>query len=585
MLSNGDADRLDPGPGPADIEPLSRWQKFRMIVKVVELRLRFIALMTATGLVFGYWDTIWNYYEKWTRPPVELHAAHVGTEYYCPMHPSVIQAEPGNCPICGMPLSKRAKGEKGSLPEGVVSRVQLAPTRVQQAGIRTVSADYEALVQTVTTVGFVDYDERRLARIASRARGLSRVEKLLVNFTGISVERGEPLAELYSPELYQAVQELLLAHRSKQERPQALSSSLGRSLLGNAEERVRLGTEKLRLWGITQAQIDAILAEGKSDPVLPVLSPLGGVVVKKNVVEGQYVAEGQDMFEVADLTHVWIQAQIYEDQIGLVKVGQTVEAAVPTYPGEVFRGTVAFIDPILSPATRTVNVRYDIENADLRLRPGMFATVTLKTPVAEIPAFRKARFATALSEKVRAGGKAGGGTPKPVSLSVAEQKICPVTGLKLGAMGEPVGVSVEGRKVWTCCESCSPKLIARPAGYLARLAPPPADRVLSVPESAVIDTGQRKLVYVETEPGVFEGREVVLGPRSGDRYPVLRGLMPGDKVAAAGAFLIDAESRLNPAASGLEPSPAAESGSSGHAHPASETPPRAATLDQPRHRH
>jgi Cu(I)/Ag(I) efflux system membrane fusion protein len=129
--------------------------------------------------------------------------------------------------------------------------------------------------------------------------------------------------------------------------------------------------------------------------------------------------------------------------------------------------------------------------------------------------------------------------------TVEEQKTCPVTTLKLGSMGDPVRVEIEGRKVWTCCAACPPKLKAQPAKYLPRLAAPPKDEVLNVPESAVIDTGSRKLVYVESEPGVFEGRIVVLGPRTGDRFPVLEGLAPGEKVAAAGAFLIDAESRLN----------------------------------------
>ena len=111
---------------------LTRWQKFRMVVKVVELRLRFVALMAATGLVFAYWDTLWNHYEKWTRPPGETHAAASDTEHFCPMHPTVIQAEPGSCPICGMPLSKRKKGEQETLPAGVLARVSLAPFRVAQ---------------------------------------------------------------------------------------------------------------------------------------------------------------------------------------------------------------------------------------------------------------------------------------------------------------------------------------------------------------------------------------------------------------------------------------------------------------------
>jgi Cu(I)/Ag(I) efflux system membrane fusion protein len=127
-------------------------------------------------------------------------------------------------------------------------------------------------------------------------------------------------------------------------------------------------------------------------------------------------------------------------------------------------------------------------------------------------------------------------------------------------MGDPIPVLAEGRQVWTCCAACPPKLKANPAKYLVRLEPAPRGQVLSVPESAVVDTGTRKVVYVESEPGIYEGREVVLGSRSGDRFPVLEGLAPGEKVAAAGAFLIDAESRLNPAGtsahSGDVPAPA-----------------------------
>src|SRR3954469_13409016 len=129
----------------------SRWQKFRLVVKVVELRLRFVALMAVTGLVFAYWDALWNYYEKWNRPPGEHAVAAAGVEYFCPMHPSVVQDQPGNCPICGMPLSKRKKGESQALPEGVTARVQLAPFRVAQAGIRTAEVGYAPLAEELTT--------------------------------------------------------------------------------------------------------------------------------------------------------------------------------------------------------------------------------------------------------------------------------------------------------------------------------------------------------------------------------------------------------------------------------------------------
>jgi len=577
---------------------MTRWQKFRLVVKVVELRLRFIALMAITALTFAYWDMIWNRIDKWQRPPREKAASVSGVEYFCPMHPNVVRDDPGSCPICGMPLSKRKKGEQDTLPTGVLARVQLAPFRIRQGRIETSEVAYSPLTETLTTVGTIEFDERRQAHIASKIRGMSRVEKLYVNFTGINVTEGQTLAELYSPELYQAIQELLLARKSAQESPRP-QSALGRSVLGDTWELTRLSAEKLKLWGMTQAQVDKILKEGRSDYKVPIVSPMSGHVLKKNLVQGQYVAEGQAMFEIADLSQVWVKAQVYEDQVGLVHVGQAVEATVEAFPGDVFAGKVAFIQPHLDPATRTVEVRYDLVNSQHKLHPGMFATVTLKTPVAQTPMFREkiATLRTAPVPVHRTGytieeqkicpvtdARLGTMGP-PVAVDTNGQKVwtccdaclpqiktnpvkfltkltklvprsatpaapqtnCPVTGAKLGSMGDPVSIEVEGRTIQTCCAACPPKIKADPKRYLARLAPPPVDGVLSVPELAVIDTGTLKMVYVETVPGVYEGRRVVLGPRSGDRFPVLDGLAPGERVVAHGAFLVDAESRLNPA--------------------------------------
>jgi Cu(I)/Ag(I) efflux system membrane fusion protein len=547
MSSNhlsGPAPPFAPAPAHEDETPLTRWQKFRLVAKVVELRLRFIALMAATGLVFAYWDTLWNRYDKWMRPAAERHAAVSGVEYYCPMHPQVVQDEPGSCPICGMPLAKRKKGEKVTLPPGVTARVELVPFRIAQAGIKTAEVGYTPLMQTFTALGTVGFDERRLANIASKVTGKSRVEKLHVNFKGKEVQAGEPLAELYSPELYQAIQELLIVAKRAERDGAHVRSVPASSLLVDRRDLVRLSAEKLRRWGITQAQIDEILKNGKTDFTIAILAPTGGTVVKKNVVEGDEVPEGFPMFEIADLSHVWVKAQVYEHQVGLVHEGQEVEATVEAFPGQTFPGKVEFVQPTLDPATRTLEVRFDLENPGRRLRPDMFATVTVKIPVADMPAFKT--HVAAMRPSGRMGRQAG--------LNVDEQKNCPVTNLKLGSMGDPVEVDVEGRKVWTCCVACPPKLKAEPVKYLARLAPPPRDEVLSVPESAVIDTGSRKVVYVESGPGVFEGRVVVLGPRIGNRFPVLEGLAPGEKVAAAGAFLIDAESRINPGAAPAAPS-------------------------------
>ncbi|HEV3165821.1 MAG TPA: efflux RND transporter periplasmic adaptor subunit [Isosphaeraceae bacterium] len=540
MLSHGFSGQTDPA-APSSVvaeeAPMTRWQKFRLVVKVVELRLRFIALMAATALVFAYWDTLWNRYDKWTRPSGEHHATASNIEYYCPMHPQVVQDTTGTCPICGMPLTKRKKGEKAVLPPGVTARVELAPFRVQQAGIKIAEVGYAPMTQTLTTVGYVAFDERGIADIVSKVPGKTRVEKLYVNFTGQDVEAGQPVAELYSPELSQAIEELLNAARRAASSLQP-KTDLARSLLSDRQEMVRASSEKLKRWGITQAQIDEILKTGKTNVTIPILSPIRGHVFKKNVVEGQEVQEGYTMLEVADLHTVWVQAQLFEHQLGSVHEGQSVEATVEAFPGKTFPGKVEFIQPHLDPATRTVEVRFALDNPGHRLRPGMFATVTLKTSLATTPDFQTRATARPIS----------GGETRLASLTAEQQKTCPVTSLKLGSMGDPILVEVQERKIWTCCPACPPKLKAQPARYLARLAPAPQDEVLSVPESAVIDTGSRKVVYVESEPGVFEGREVILGPRTGNRFPVLEGLAPGEKIAASGAFLIDAESRINPGA-------------------------------------
>ncbi len=525
----------------------SRWAKIRLVIKVVELRLRFVALMTITGLTFAYWDTLGNLYDKWIRPHAHEHVAVSGIEYYCPMHPQVVQADKGSCPICGMPLAKRKAGEKATLPAGVLSRVELASFRVSQAGIKTVEVAYAPLNETIRTVGSVAFDERKLATIVSKVPGRSRVEALHVNVTGQRVQANQPLAELYSPELNQAIVELLnvTARANHEVAPQ---TEVGKSLMEGRRELARASIEKLQRWGITQPQIDEILAKRKTNFTFTILSPIAGYVIKKNVVEGQEVQEGFPMFEVADMSTVWIQAQVYEHQIGMIREGLKAQAHVEAFPSESFPGTLEFIQPRLDPSTRTVEVRFALDNAQGKLRPGMYASVDVNIAVAELPEF-KSRLAR----------------------HDAKQENCPVTNLKLGTMGDPVSVDLANRKVLICCASCTSKLKAQPAKYLARLETAPRDEVLTIPEAAVIDTGVRKVVYVETEPGVFEGREVVLGPRVGDRFPVLSGLSLSDRVAASGAFLIDAESRLNP---GAAPAPA-------HDHPpakAEEKPLRSAIL-------
>jgi Cu(I)/Ag(I) efflux system membrane fusion protein len=478
------------------------------------MRLRFVILMLGTGLIFGYWDTLANRFEKWRRPPVGMRAVANHFEYYCPMHPSVIAATSDQCPSCGMSLARRVRGTPSALPEGVLSRVSVTPRRVAQAGVRTVTVGLTRQDERLTTVGQVDFDESRRYRVASDARGRLRVDRLYASSEGVTVRAGQRLAELYGYDVSQAIRVYLDAVAARRPLP-GHPDGPGSTPPGDPEERVRVAVQGLKVLGVRQDQIDALAAGSPSSELLPLLAPISGHVTRKDVYEGQYISEGGVLFEIADLGRVWVDAQVFEDHIGRVEIGRSVDATVPAFPGLVFRGRVALIAPTIDPVTHTAAVRFEVDNSDHRLRPGMFATVTL---------------GLAPGHRVLRG-----------------QPICPVSGLRLGSMGCAVRAEVGGRTVEVCCGGCVPKLKSDPARYLTGLGRFYDDAVLSVPESAVIDTGSRKVVYVESGPGLFEGRAVTLGARTGNQFAVLEGLVPGERVAAAGAFLIDAESRLDPA--------------------------------------
>lgn len=501
----------------------TKWQRVKFALRAIEVRLRFIGVFLLIGLSMVYWTTFEAYWDRWTRPDDAALVAEEGSEYYCPMHPSVVRPglEPNgsvpSCPICGMPLSKRKKGDAPELPEGVLSRVQLSPERVHLAGVKTAAASYMPLVKEIRTVGSIEYDESRQAEIVTRIGGY--LEKLLVDKTFERVEAGEPLAEVYSPELYSGIQELLLAQRHSSQ-----------DLIASARQR-------LKLLGIGDAEIDEAVKSESHGARLLIRSPQAGQVIEKNVVQGASIEPGTVLFRVAELSTVWIEADVYERDLAFLYEGQAIEAVVDAFPGRTFAGEIDLIYPALNTETRTSRVRISVLNPDLVLRPGMFATVRVQTPVSETEPFRTA-LATARREPAS----------DDEAALIAHQGVCPVTGLKLGSMGAPLKVSLDGGDVFVCCSSCESQLRENPKEFLAKIAAPPEDAVLSIPEQSVIDTGAQKVVYVEREPGTFEGVEVELGPRTGGFYPVISGLTAGDRVAAAGAFLLDAETRLNPAA-------------------------------------
>ena len=429
-------------PGLCTLGKLWWWFHFLILVKIA--RLRFIAVLFAIGAVIVYWDTLKAYYDRWTRPTSVETAAESDTEYYCTMHPNVVSDNPHDkCPFCHMGLAKRKKNRGQAdvpLAAGTVPRVQLSPYRILLAGIQTTEVGYQPLTRDITTVGTVEFDERKLSRITTRASGRSRIDKLFLNVTGMTVHKGDPMALLYNAELVSTAQDLVNAQQT-----------------GNTNV-VNSTAERLRLWGIDDDEIDQIRRTGRPVTHLTVRSPISGQVIRKYQVEGENVEEGARLYDVADLSTVWIEAQVYENQIPFMKEGLAVSAATLAAPDREFRGQLALIQPHLDTVSRTLRVRFDMDNASRQLRPGMFATVQLQVPVAQ------------------------------------------------------------------------------------------TSQVLAVPESAVIDTGNRKIVYRESAPGAYDDVEVKLGPRCGSFYPVLHGLEPGDRVVTAGSFMVDAETRLNPSA-------------------------------------
>ena len=468
-------------------------------------RLRFVAVLLAIGAGITQWDTLIAHYERWTRPAGE--AAHVAgdVEWFCPMHPSVVRDNgKEKCPVCFMPLSKRKKGEATdtALPAGVVSRVQLSPYRIVLAGVNTWPVDYVPLTKQITAVGYVDFNERGFKNVSARVKG--RIDSLLSAETGKLVKEGDELASIYSPELNVTVQTLLDANKR------------------NNADLVKSSRHRLQLLGISDDQIDRLLKTGEANTHLRIRSPISGHIVKKYVREGQYVEEGMPLYDIADLATVWIQAQVYEDDFRFLPAEQhgdigserlPVMAITRAFPDEPFHGFLSFIYPHVDQETRTVTVRFEISNPGHRLRPGTTAEVLI-----DVPPSRVASIVRAVASDQRTEG------------------VSPLVDAETADESTPK--STKG---------------LTPPVRLERLE---RGEVLAVPEGSVIDTGRQKIVYRQSMPGEFDGVLVELGPRMlGPNgvtfYPVLSGLEAGDRIVTSGSFLVDAETRLNPAAGSI----------------------------------
>jgi Cu(I)/Ag(I) efflux system membrane fusion protein len=328
--------------------------------------------------------------------------------------------------------------------------VGISPGRLQTLGVRTEAAESRpSLPRTIRATGVVKLDERRLATVTTRAEGW--IEKLDVAATGEPVKRGQVLAWIYAPDLAAAEREYLVA---------AGFERLGHagSAHGDGSALLDASVERLRALDVPADEIDRLRRTGQAARRVAIRAPEDGIVEEKPAIEGMRVAAGDPLYRLANLSTVWMIADIQEAELDLVHPGQAVKAALAAFPGRVFEGTVDFIYPVLAPDTRTARVRIVIPNRDLALRAEMFASATIETSAA-------------------------------------------------------------------------------PAG----------ETVLTVPASAVIDSGTRQVVLVEKGQGRFAPREVKVGARGDGSVQILEGLAAGERVVTSANFLIDAESNLKAA--------------------------------------
>lgn len=462
----------------------------------------------------------------WALAPAQMGSAQSpakGTEavrWTCSMHPSVDLPAPGKCPICHMDLIPVRTG----VGEKAVAARKFTTSEAAAAlmDVETAPVERKFVTAEIHMTGKIEYDETKLAHITAWVPG--RLERVFVDYTGIPVRKGDHMVELYSPELLSAQEELLQAI----EAVKSLEASDVGIVRQTSEATVTAVREKLRLWGLAPEQIADIEKRGKASDRMTIYAPAGGIVVHKHAQQGMYVNTGTRIYTIADLSQVWVKLDAYESDLMWLRYGQEVEFTSVSYPGEIFTGTISFIDPILNAKTRTVKVRVNAANLTGKLKPGMFVKATMRA-------------------KVAAGGKV-------MDPDLAGKWISPMhPEIVKDAPGE--------------CDVCGMDLVrAESLGYVS-VDPGQADKPLVIPVSAALVTGKRAVVYLKV-PGkdkpTFEGREIVLGPRAGDYYLVSSGLKEGEQVVTRGNFKIDSALQIQAKPSMMAPEGAPKA--AGHQH-------------------
>ncbi|MBE0663854.1 MAG: efflux RND transporter periplasmic adaptor subunit [Bacteroidales bacterium] len=284
------------------------------------------------------------------------------TTWTCSMHPQIRQNEPGDCPICGMDLIPLEDETDNDID---LMAISMSPTAMQLASISTALVGSADPFKSVRLNGKVQSDERLVFSQSSHIPG--RIEKLLVNFTGEFVSKGQVIAAIYSPEMLTAQEELFEAEKIKDSQPQLFNAA----------------KEKLKNWKLTESQIEQILQSQQIEEVFNIQADVSGYVTDRKVNVGDYISRGQSIYEIADLSWVWVLFDVYEQDMPWIKKGDKVSFTVASIPGETFEGTISFLDPVIDAKTRVAKARVDMANSGLRLKPEMFASGTLE---AKLPA-------------------------------------------------------------------------------------------------------------------------------------------------------------------------------------------------------
>ncbi len=309
----------------------------------------------------------------------EVDEGHAAELWTCPMHPNILEEEPGTCPICGMDLVPAATdGEDGQMDgHGGGAVVSIDPTVVQNMNVVTRTVERRDIAHEIRTVGYLDYDQERMVSVTTKFSGF--IEKTYVNYIGQPVRKGQPLFEIYSPELVQTEQELLSAMRYARSLAEAPQNARAR-----AEALVEAARQRLAFWDITPEQIGRLEETGEVFRTLQIVSPASGVVMKRMPgLEGMATRPGMELIHIANLSNLWLTVEIFDSQLPWLDVGSPATVTLSYFPGVTYRGRVRYIEPEVSETTRTIQLTLDVPNRDRRLRVGMYATVHFEPVTAE----------------------------------------------------------------------------------------------------------------------------------------------------------------------------------------------------------